>query len=348
MNVAFSAPSPASMASNTSSSTPPTVSFSALPATPQEPKLGFFSMKMASVIRLSLPLLALLTSQASLGAGIDVRSARLADVVDTYYRVVSSAPYVLCPAVTSALGRVSVRAPANMTRQALQTLLRVNGFSLRRENGIDVVCELEQQRGASVTPGSIEPYGPPANSIPSGSPLSQPVPEIFADAFSPDVEMVSPVAVALEPVEQARFVYRVRHRAAEELLPMLQSLGMGTFSVLGMGTARVDGSTSSSLGGQAGDMILWAGPEDDEKVVRELLSDIDQPAARAYVEIAAIAVSDVESRSRSLALVGDLLGIGADLGSAGGGATIKVGGLGVNVAALETSLALRDVKSWSE
>src|SRR5690606_20764664 len=277
----------------------------------------FFMISMASLTRLSLLFGALMTSQASwaAGKGIDIRQAALTDVVHTYYQVMSRSPYVICPSVTSALGKVSVRAPSTLTKQALRTLLRVNGFRVTTEHGIDVICDAEGQRSsASVTvgapaPAGLDPYGRPSN-IPSGSPLDQP------EAIQASVD-VEERLIAPPPATTARFVYRVRHRAAEELLPMLQALDLGSFSVLGLGTARVDGSTSSTLGGQAGDMILWSGLEDDEDAVRDLVDQIDQPAARAYVEIAAMAVSDVDSRSRSLSLVGDLLGLGSLLGSQG-------------------------------
>ncbi|MGK6320150.1 hypothetical protein ACMGER_11580 [Sphingomonas sp. DT-204] len=279
-------------------------------------------------------------------SGIDVRAARLADVIDTYYRVMSNSPYVICPSVTGALGKVSVRAPSSMTRQALQTLLRVNGFSLRREKGIDVVCDLEQPKVASVTPGTIEPYGPPEGFVPQGNPLSPP-----ASGVSPlIVEGPTPASSApteAAPADRARLVYRVRHRASEELLAVLQSAGIGTFTSVGVGTARVDGASSSTLGGQSGDLILWTGNKDDRDAAREILEQVDQPLARAYVEIAAVAVGDVQTSSRSLSIVGDALGIGASLGSAGGGLSIDVGGLSVNFDALETSRQLRVVKRWS-
>lgn len=291
---------------------------------------------------------ALLPSLAVSQARIDVRNIPLADLVDLYYRVISPAPYVVCPEVGSSLDRVSVRAPQGMTKRALQTILSANGFSLKTIKGLDVVCGVPGRGPSAGVESQMMPNDPAvrmavrdlpqqgAADVPSGSPLSQ-----------PPVEVV-PISAAPPPpvLNRSRFVYRLKNRSGSEVLPMLTAAELGSFAVIGQGTASTDGTASTTLGGNVGDVVFWTGSDADISEAHALLEMVDAPHSFADVEIYAIAVADANTDTRALSIVGSVLGLGAGIGTGGNGFSLKLGGLSIGFDALDTDRRLRVVQRW--
>lgn len=310
---------------------------------------------------------------------IDLRDVPLSDVLALYYKTQNDAPYVICPEAAADVRRVSVRAPASVTRKALQVLLRASGYTLSRTGGVDVVCRPNQAVGGvagsdvpgslyGATPGlaaqmrgnvAVLPTQGPSLNVPSGSPLDPGLatqgasPSLYGPVASPSSspDLAAAVAAAAGPLV-AR-VYSTRFQPASTVFSAVSSLGeeveFGKFALPTSSTARVDnGQAVQTVNGSqgVGDVILWRGPETRWAGVLELLRRLDSPPQSAVLEVVAIAVQDARTDRDALSIVGSALGFGLSLGAEATSTTFRAGGITLGVDSLRNRRDLRVLQQW--
>lgn len=219
--------------------------------------------------------------------------------IETFFQMVSRAPFVLCSEVLEDKRPVTLRLPPeHVTLRSFTTFLRARGYRTFSQDGLFVVCGSGPMGAAT----SSADFGDGMEASPSAQYAAHPAqsapPLHVGGAITPSeaASLSKPAALIVTGVYQTRF--RPAHELAQIVRPLLPSLRVVT-----TGAEVRSGDIATPAGGE----IAYAGPEDDVTGLLALLSSLDtRPSS---VEIQAVLVEVTRSRNDSwgVEVVGDLL-----------------------------------------
>lgn len=243
---------------------------------------------------------ALLASQglfAPSGGDLDLSGLPLGRVIEMYFSEVARVPYVICGEVLADGRLVSLRASGrSLDRAALVALLDVNGLSLRMIGGVATVCT---------------------------KPAEERLTEEQRMARSGEV-----------------FTYVPRYRSADELIAFAKPLVIGVFAgSVGSGGSTLPVSSGrstvagASVGTSLGGVVVFSGSKQQIRRLEKILEAVDTPVQSVQVRAALYEVTDSDSSSSVLKMIGDLFSgkVGFSLGSGSFVPGSGGGGLSVNL-----------------
>lgn len=219
--------------------------------------------------------------------------------IETFFQMVSRAPFVLCSEVLEDKRLVTLRlSPEYVTLRSFTTFLRARGYRAFNQDGLFVVCGT----GPIGLATSSTDFGEDVKDAPSSQyteRLAQSIsPQHVGGAITP-ADTSTPNASAVSIVTG---VYQTRFRPAHELAQIVRPLLPGV-RVVTTGAEVRSGDISTPAGGE----IAYAGSGDDVSGLLALLSSLDtRPSS---VEIQAVLVEVTRSRNDSwgVEVVGALL-----------------------------------------
>lgn len=225
--------------------------------------------------------------------------------VETFFRRVSRAPFVLCSEVLEDRRPVTLRlSPEHVNLQSFSVFLQARGYRAFERGGLFIVCGTGAQPvGLSQQDEDRTKAGGSSTLTPE---LTRHAPQAIIDpaqAKAPRLPAASGVqAPASTPPLQATGVYRTRFRPAHELAQIARPL-LPDVRVITPGEEVRTGDVRTPPGGE----IAYAGDANQVEALLSLLASLDtRPAS---VEIQAVLVEVTRSRNDSwgIEVVGELL-----------------------------------------